>query len=404
MAKETATENENVQKWGGLSRTERYAKHVQNKTQLVFPDLSYEWYPEAIKFSIVERGGISMDKVVKAAKQAYKESSFANLQEVNKEIDKVTEQVSNLTTPSNVISEKLKAAQGNLAKLKEQRTKLQNDSAGRQVWEAGKKIANNIAEQNKTIQPKYGSANEVRSIYLNMPNALPAFDEKVEWGGSDMGIIGAFMGGGGGAGLASGAMANIGELASGGMGAAIGKMFGGGIAGGVLAGALGGESLQKLAEHKTGTLQNPFKEQTFNGIGFRMFSFNFVFRARDQSDVNTIREIIDSFRAYSKPTFKDYGSSTTFKYPHEFHIEFLKLSGEGDASQYTTNTHLPAIKYCICDNVSTNFAEESWKAFDGGAPVEIKLALSFQETEIVTQEDVLGTTKVGRFADKGRKF
>ena len=53
MATNPAAENEKVQKWGELKTAEqRYAKHVQNKTQLVFPDLSYEWYPEAIKFSI----------------------------------------------------------------------------------------------------------------------------------------------------------------------------------------------------------------------------------------------------------------------------------------------------------------------------------------------------------------
>ena len=212
---------------------------------------------------------------------------------------------------------------------------------------------------------------------------------------------------GAGEGIKAGVMNNIGTLAAGGIGAAAGAIFGsGGLGGGILGTVLGGDKLQKLSEHAQGAIQNPFKEQTFNGIGFRTFQFSFTMRARSSTDVEVIRGIIDCFRAYSKPSFKSYGSASTFKYPHEFGIEFLTLTdggSYGSEGQYHRNENLPAIKFCICDSVTTNFGE-AWKAHQGGAPLTVKLELSFQETELVTQDDVLGFGHVGRFANSGRRF
>ena len=61
---------------------------------------------------------------------------------------------------------------------------------------------------------------------------------------------------------------------------------------------------------------------TFSGIGFRQFSFNFVFRARNDTEVAMIRKIIERFRFYSKPTYNDRFGSAILNYPQEFLIEF----------------------------------------------------------------------------------
>ena len=65
---------------------------------------------------------------------------------------------------------------------------------------------------------------------------------------------------------------------------------------------------------------------------------------------------------------------------------------------------MPEIKYCICTSVNTNFATKEWRSFEGGAPVEVSLQLDFEETELITKEDVEGDTKVGRWAEKGSYF
>ena len=46
----------------------------------------------------------------------------------------------------------------------------------------------------------------------------------------------------------------------------------------------------------------------------------------------------------------------------------------------------------------------AWRSLADGAPVEVSLALAFEETELVTGEDVIGETKIGRFKDSGGKF
>ena len=107
-------------------------------------------------------------------------------------------------------------------------------------------------------------------------------------------------------------------------------------------------------------------------------------------------------------------------YPKEFQIEFL-TSGEREwkerdavsdtgyneairtgGGSYKTNTNVPKLKDCVCDNVTSNFTPQSiWAAHAGGNPVAVTLGLSFQETELVMAEDVMGNQFLGQ--DKGNK-
>ena len=76
-----------------------------------------------------------------------------------------------------------------------------------------------------------------------------------------------------------------------------------------------------------------------------------------------------------------------------------------DNDSYITNPYLPELKMCVCTGVNTNFSQSGgWRSFEGGAPVDISLQLTFSETEIITGEDVLGETKAGRFKDTKRRF
>jgi hypothetical protein len=90
-------------------------------------------------------------------------------------------------------------------------------------------------------------------------------------------------------------------------------------------------------------------------------------------------------------------------YPMEYGIEFLtadegntafegedaKKKAEGDV--YKTNTHLPFIKTCVCESISTNYTPQSvWAAYNSGAPVAISLSLGFKEKELVMEKDVEG--------------
>ena len=228
------------------------------------------------------------------------------------------------------------------------------------------------------------------------------FNDSVSWAGTDLGGMGALLQGEVVAGGAAAALSMAALGASSAGGGILGKILGSSV-GGTIAGVLAADGLQKGIESAVGIKANPYKEQTFEGIDFRKFSFSYMFQPKNQTEVNDLDTVIRSFRAYSKPSISEV-SNGIFNYPHEFQIEFL-THDSGGQDTLETNIHLPELKYCICTNVSTNFATREWRSFDGGAPVEISLQLDFEETELITQEDVLGNTKVGRFSTgKKRKF
>ena len=59
----------------------------------------------------------------------------------------------------------------------------------------------------------------------------------------------------------------------------------------------------------------------------------------------------------------------------------------------------------VCKGGTTNFStQNTWKSLKDGAPVEISLGLTFEETELVTGEDVIGETKIGRFKNSQGTF
>jgi hypothetical protein len=155
---------------------------------------------------------------------------------------------------------------------------------------------------------------------------------------------------------------------------------------GGLLGAIGGNVIQSGAEAAFSVKQNPYMEMMFSGIGFRSYKFDFVFRARNKTEIKTVGEIIKKFRQHSRPTWVESGFGKSFmNYPQEFQIQFLTDFN----NSYEQNLNLPYLKPAVCTSVDTNFTPNNiWAAYDKGAPVAITLGLSFSETELVMADDV----------------
>jgi len=348
---------------------------------LIYPmDMTSDFYPEAIKFSIVERQGVSYqalkkktidqtEKIVSAVRKG--DTSFlGNLFEVASSV------VKGVIAPSKEIQEATSAAVAN------NDTTQRTTSAGNgtQVPNGGTSTGGS-----KNVVTK-ATEIHIQNIYLNMPSSV-VFSEGVEWQGADMGILGAAKAGGLSGAVEYGIVSKAGALVGGAAGAVAALLPGvGGIASTIIGTTLGEGLLQGAGEATFGIKANPYKEQTFQGVGFRPFDFTFVFRARSQADVMMIQKIITSFRRHSKPTFSGGPTSSgVFAYPKEFIIEYLTIDKN---NSYQLNKYLPNIKNCICTNVTTNFTGAGWKSFEDGAPVDISLQVTFQETDIVTGEDV----------------
>ena len=357
------------------------------KEALLFPsDLETKaYYPECIKFGIYERAGASLEK-------------FGNDIKVSKDnlIKGIGEE--------KALKERLEKKEAEGILTDGERAEL--DGIGERLLNKAKEAIASpfIKTRASTLkQIQQPGARLIQSIYLQMPESL-VYSEQVDWQGTDLGLVGAFKEGQLGAGVTAGALANAGKILGGAAGALTSLLPSVGTTAGVVLGTLlGGETgISGGIESTFNVKANPYKEQTFQGVPFRPFEFSFVFRPRNETEVIAMDQIITAFRAYSKPSFKNHGQSGVFAYPHEFLIEFLTLEN----GSYVRNKHIPQIKFCICKSVNTNWTTQGWKSFEGGAPVDTSLTLSFEETEIITQRDVVKgeTTGVGDFASFGGDF
>ena len=384
------------------------------------------FYPEAIKFTVYQRKGASLKKIQKEAGSLIHKGKIASGLIPQKQVQEEIEALANDITKLDAVKEN--KDQKRIDGLQEELNEIiQLNARDANAIDLIKASANNIGaiaqeattglRQTAFIKLKNETASQLGTIYLNMPNEIN-FTDEANWEGTDLGMVGGLAKGEGSEAGLGGAFANFANMAGGGLtslGALAAGMGAAGAAGAGVLGMLGGTGLQKSLESGTGQIANPYKEMTFSGIGFRNFSFNFNFRPRNSDEVEVVQNIIQTFRYYSKPVYT-HGKSGFFTYPEEFHIEFLTKqfvkTKEGaleapkpNEERFETNPYIPNIKMCVCKNVTTNFApQNAWRSLENGAPVEISLALTFEETELVTGEDVIGKTAVGRFVESKRRF
>lgn len=121
---------------------------------------------------------------------------------------------------------------------------------------------------------------------------------------------------------------------------------------------------------------NPFREVIFEAIDFRSFNFKFRLMPRSKKESDTIRNIINTFEFHMHPELSD--NKLFFIYPAEFQINYFYKS--------SLNEYFHAFRPCVLKNMQIDYGGEQFTSFDTGAPTEINLALSFQETQINTKE------------------
>ena len=379
--------------------------------QLKYPsDLSEEhFFPEAIRFGFVQRTGVDFDDVTDAMTNTYKKEL-----RTSRSSDFVTggrhglgtgdlqwgsesglgDVTFSQATPADkaILDEKFRKYQETHGGEKPEpslvETWINKIGAG---WASTQAAFGNIQRQNSTTQ-------EIGSIFLHMPNSI-SLNESAGWGGESLGVVGNLTKGAlkgsdttamqSMAGAAIGSAGNLMAAAAGGIvGTILSKIPGvSGMTGGLL-GLIGGEVIQRGGEAAFSVKQNPYMEMMFSGIGFRSYKFDFVFRARNKSEIKTVGEIIKKFRQHSRPTWVGSSLGKSFmNYPQEFQIQFL--TELVSTNSYEQNLHLPYLKPSVLTSVDTNFTPNNiWAAYDKGAPVAITLGLSFSETQLVMADDV----------------
>jgi hypothetical protein len=225
-----------------------------------------------------------------------------------------------------------------------------------------------------------------RSCYFPCPANI-AFGDAANLSSIDLGTMGA----------AADFMANNEQTFKAGFATAFegaAKALGSTILGGFDA-ATGGSVKKGQAIRKVAT--NPFTNTTFQGNNVRSFTFNFKLVASSQAEANMIKEIHNYFRRNmygGAESFDQFGDlfNTYLSYPPIWEIDFLESVGFAGAKH---NKYLPKIfaSYLGSFNSTFNTTAAAW--YHDGAPLEVDMSLTFQESRVLNYGDIVNLEKLG---------
>lgn len=125
-----------------------------------------------------------------------------------------------------------------------------------------------------------------------------------------------------------------------------------------------------------GSTPNPHVAVTFNNVKLRTFAYSWRFSPNSKEESEAVVNIVKTFNSRILP---GKGNDYLLKYPNQC---LIKL----DPVQLN---ELMKYRPCVITDMSVNYAPSGIPAFFAGTnlPVEIELALSFQEIQIRTAED-----------------
>lgn len=128
-----------------------------------------------------------------------------------------------------------------------------------------------------------------------------------------------------------------------------------------------------------GFAMNPQLLVLFRGINPRTFQYEFYFTPRNEDESNSVKNIIRAFRFHSHPE-ANLLAGAFFTAPSTFDIEFIHRG------QRNTNIH--QIKTCVLTNYTLDYAPYGWSTYKDGMPVQTRMVLTFQETDLIQKSDI----------------
>ena len=152
------------------------------------------------------------------------------------------------------------------------------------------------------------------------------------------------------------------------------------------AAGLGDLDLGNVFEATSKKVANPRKEQLFKSMGFRQFSFNYMFSPKNEKESLEVERIIQLFKENMHPDVSKDGMFLI--YPSEFRIEFHH-SEDGKSS--SLNKYLPKISSCALKSCKVTYGPDGMlNTFQnsGGRPTETTMELQFQELETLTRKRI----------------
>ena len=141
----------------------------------------------------------------------------------------------------------------------------------------------------------------------------------------------------------------------------------------------------ELANKIFGRSTNPYMEVLFGGPELRTFTYNFTFAPRNEQEQLEVKKIIELFRFHQAPELRNE-HSMFMGLPSEFDIHYMyQPPGGGIARE---NSFYNKIATCVLQSVNVDYTPGSVTSHADGSPVQIKMALNFLETEMITKDHV----------------
>ena len=148
--------------------------------------------------------------------------------------------------------------------------------------------------------------------------------------------------------------------------------------------ALGADNIATAIEFANKQVRNPRTNTAFSGNTLRNFQFDFKMIGKSKQEVQMIDAIQRVFREKVYASKLGGVSSFMLQYPPKWIIEFLEPKGGKEL------TYMPKIYSCYLTAANTviNASSNTFRDEDM-SPYEIDVSLQFQETKILTREEII---------------
>lgn len=133
------------------------------------------------------------------------------------------------------------------------------------------------------------------------------------------------------------------------------------------------------AQLNLGVVRNPRLEMLFRAPALRQLSLTWKFMPSNASESAVVEGLIKKIRAHAHPDISQGGFNFTF--PDVFKVDFITRGG-GKAKM------IP-FSHAYCTAIAVNYGSSGPAFFGDGAPAEIDLTLSLQETKVLSRKDIL---------------
>jgi hypothetical protein len=123
----------------------------------------------------------------------------------------------------------------------------------------------------------------------------------------------------------------------------------------------------------------PNTNTTFQGSNIRSYPFRFKMVARNKAESDVVKQIVSSFRQYLYPK----GNDLLLEFPGTWLISFVYGSNES-----AKNSYIPEPYRCYLTSFSSTYNSSNNMWHDDGAPVEVDIAMNFQEVKALNQSQI----------------